>query len=133
MPVSPEEDVYAVDVAAVQSDRVSGLGSGVLETEEVVGHLWRAGHLTGAVQTKDQQIHHQAVVLHDERSKLQTSDDAVRVGVIHVLEDRRLFTSTTDNDAFLFNIKRRTYFVVDDHVVLGRHVISDVVVNNKAQ
>lgn len=93
--VSPEEDVYAVDVTAVQSDWVSRLRCGVLETEEVVGHLRGARHLTGTVQAEDQQVHHQAVVLHNERSKLQASDDAVRVGVVHVLEEMNVFTSWT--------------------------------------
>lgn len=88
-PVSPEEDVYAVDVAAVQADGVGALRSRVLEAEEVVGHLGRAGHLAGTVQAQHQQVHHQPVVLHDERGKLQPSDDAVRVGVVHVLEENK--------------------------------------------
>lgn len=62
----PEEDVDAVDVTAVQSDWVGALRGCVLETEEVIGHLRRASHLTGTVQTQDQQVHHQAVVLHNE-------------------------------------------------------------------
>lgn len=62
----PEEDVDAVDVATVQSDRVSALCGRVLETEEVVGHLRWAGHLAGTVQAQDQQVHHQAVVLDNE-------------------------------------------------------------------
>lgn len=62
----PEEDVDAVDVAAVQSDWVGALCGCVLETEEVVGHLRRAGHLAGTVQAQHQQVHHQAVVLHNE-------------------------------------------------------------------
>lgn len=33
----------------------------------------------------------------------------------------------------LAKIKECTYLVVDDNVVLGRHVISNVVVNNKTQ
>ena len=87
--VSPEEDVYAVDVTTVEADGMSALCGRVLEAEEVIGHLGRAGHLTGPVQAEHQQVHHQAVVLHDERGKLQPSDDAVRVGVIHVLEENK--------------------------------------------
>lgn len=33
----------------------------------------------------------------------------------------------------LAKIKECTYLVVDDNVVFGRHVISNVVVNNKTQ
>lgn len=83
----PEEDMDAVDVSAVQADRVGSLSGNVLEAQEVIGHLWRAGHLTGAVQPQHQQIHHQAVVLNNEGGKLQPSNDAVRVCVVHVLED----------------------------------------------
>lgn len=85
----PEENVDPVDVTAVQSDWVGAFCGSVLETEEVIGHLRWAGHLTGTVQAKHQQIHHQAVVLHDERGKLETPDDAVRVGVVHVLREWR--------------------------------------------
>lgn len=78
----------AVDVAAVQSDWVSALRGSVLKTEEVVGHLRGTSHLTGTVQAENQEVHHQTVVLHDERGKLETPDDAVRVGVVHVLCER---------------------------------------------
>lgn len=62
----PEEDVDAVDVAAVQSDWVGALSGCVLETEEIIGHLRWASHLAGTVQAEHQQVHHQAVVLYDE-------------------------------------------------------------------
>lgn len=81
----PEEDVDAVNVAAVQSDRVSALCGRVLETEEVVGHLRWAGHLAGTVQAQDQQVHHQAVVLDNERGELEPPDDTIGVGVVHIL------------------------------------------------
>lgn len=84
--ISPEEDVDAVNVTAVQPDWVGTLCGRVLETEEVVGHLRRAGHLTGTVQAQHQQVHHQAVVLHNERGKLEPPDYAVGVGVVHILE-----------------------------------------------
>lgn len=87
--VPPEEDVDAVDVAAVQSDWVGTLCGCVLETEEIVGHLRWAGHLTGTVQTQHQQVHHQAVVLYNERGKLEPPDDAVGVGVVHILDGQK--------------------------------------------
>ena len=56
-----------------------------LEGEEVVGDLGRPCHLTGSVQAQHQEVEDQAVELHDEGGKLQATDDAVRVGVVHVL------------------------------------------------
>lgn len=76
----------AVDVSAVQANGVGTLCSTVLEAEEIVGHLWRSSHLAGTVKTQNEQVHHQAIVLHNEGGKLQAPDDAVRVGVVHVLE-----------------------------------------------
>lgn len=57
----------------------------VLKREEIVGHLRRPSHFTGPLKAQDKQVKHQAVVLDNERGKLQATDDAVRVGVIHVL------------------------------------------------
>lgn len=76
----------AVDVSTVQADGVSTLCSTVLEAEEIIGHLWRSSHFTGTVETQNEQVHHQPIVLHNEGGKLQASDDAVGVGVVHVLK-----------------------------------------------
>lgn len=81
----PEEDVDAVDVAAVEPDGVGALRGDVLEAQEVVGHLGGSRHLAGAVQPQDQQVHHQPIVLHNEGGELQPPDYPVRVGVVHVL------------------------------------------------
>ena len=81
----------AVDVAAVQPDWVGAFCGCILETEEIIGHLGWAGHLAGTVQAQHQQVHHQAIVLYNERRKLEAPDDAVGVGVVHILlqtEDR---------------------------------------------
>ena len=75
----------AVHVARVESDGVAGLSLHVLVGEEVVGHLRGPSHLAGSLQPQHQQIQHQPVVLHDEGGKLQASDNAIRVGVVHVL------------------------------------------------
>ena len=56
-----------------------------LETEEIVWHLWRAGHLGGSIQAQHQQVIHQSVVLYDERGELKTAHNSVAVGVVHVL------------------------------------------------
>ena len=47
----------------------------VLETQEIIWHLGRSRHLRGSVQTKDKQVHDQAVVLDNEGGELQTSND----------------------------------------------------------
>ena len=79
-----------------------------LVLEKVIWHLRRPSHLTSSLQPEHQEVQHEAVVLDDERGKLQTSDDAVRVGVVHVL-------------------------VVYDHVVLGSHVVGYVVFHDQTQ
>ena len=91
-----------------ESDGMGDLGVDVLKGEEVVGHLWRSGHLGGPVEAEDEEVDDEAVVLDDKGGELEAANDAVRVGVVHVL-------------------------VVDDHVVLGRHVVGNVVVDDEAQ
>ena len=98
----------SVHVSGVEPDGVGHLRVHVLEAEKIVGHLRRSRHLGGPVEAEDQQVHDEAVVLDDEGGKLEAADNAVAVGVIHVL-------------------------VVDDHVVLGRHVVGNVVVHNQPE
>ena len=43
----PEEHVHFVNVSRVQPYGVTDLGVHVLEGQEVIGHLRRAGHLAG--------------------------------------------------------------------------------------
>jgi len=62
----PEEHVEAVDVARVQSDRMRNFRSHVLERQEIVRHLRRSSHLTGSLETEDQKVEDEAVVLDDE-------------------------------------------------------------------
>mmetsp|Transcript_3491 Transcript_3491/g.11579 ORF Transcript_3491/g.11579 Transcript_3491/m.11579 type:complete len:907 (-) Transcript_3491:778-3498(-) len=103
-----QQDVQPVDVPAVEPDRVARLGGGVAELQKVVWHGWRARELRGAREPEHEQVKHQPVELHDEGGKLQAAQDAVRVGVVHVLEGE-----------------------VD--VVLGGHVVGDVVVEHQPQ
>ena len=70
--------------ATMQGD--SPQASPDLVGEEVIRHLWWSGHLTGALQTEDQQVQHQPVVLDNEGGKLEPADHSIRVGVVHVLE-----------------------------------------------
>lgn len=103
-----EQDVNAVDVSHVEPNRMRALDLDVLIGEEVVGQLWRSGHLARASQTEYEQVEHEPVVLHDERGELQTAYDTVRVRVVHV-------------------------FVVDHNVVLRCHVVGDVVVHDETK
>ena len=41
-----KHDVNSIDVARVESDRVTRFGSSIAELKEVVGHLRRSRHLT---------------------------------------------------------------------------------------
>lgn len=59
----PKHDVNAVNVARVQTDGMASLGRRVAELEEVVGHLGRAGHLAGALETEDEDVEDETVVL----------------------------------------------------------------------
>ena len=80
----------------------------VLETQKVVGHLGGSSHLRGPIKAEHQQVHDQPVVLDDKGGELQAANDAVAVGVVHIL-------------------------VVDDDVVFGGHVVGNVVVDNQSQ
>ena len=62
----PEHDVNSVDVARVEADRVASLGGRVAELEEVVGDLRRTGHLACALETEDQDVEDETVVLRGE-------------------------------------------------------------------
>lgn len=75
-----------INVTAVEADWMGALCSTVLKAEEIIGHLWGASHFTGTMQTQDEQVHHEPIILHNEGSKLQASDNAVRIGVVHVLQ-----------------------------------------------
>ena len=74
-----------VNVAAVQPDGVPRLGRNIREREELIRPLRRPRELRGTGEPKHEQVEHQAVVLHDEAGELQAADEAVRVGVRHVL------------------------------------------------
>lgn len=103
-----EENVDPVDIAAEQTNWMTDFGWSVLEGQEVVGHLRWTCHFTRSLQAQNQEIQHQSVVLRDERRKLQSANDSVAVRVVHVL-------------------------VVDDNVILGCHVVSNVVVHDETE
>ena len=97
-----------IHISRVEPDRMRDLCINVLETQEIVRHLRRAGHLRRTVQSQHQQVHHKSIVLDDEGGELQSTDYSVTVGVVHIL-------------------------VVHHHIVLRRHVIGNVVIHNKPE
>mmetsp|Transcript_30637 Transcript_30637/g.99608 ORF Transcript_30637/g.99608 Transcript_30637/m.99608 type:complete len:435 (-) Transcript_30637:2259-3563(-) len=103
-----EDDVQLVDVAAVEANRMPRLHRSVPERDELVRALRRPRNLRGAREPEHEEVEHEAVVLDDEAGELEAGDEAVRVCVAHIL-------------------------VRNDNVVLRRHVIRDVVVDDEAQ
>lgn len=83
--VSPEEDVNTVNVSAEEANGMGHLSGNVLEAKEVIWHLGRPSHFTGTVQTQHQQVHHKPIILDNEGSKLQPTNNPIGVCVIHVL------------------------------------------------
>ncbi len=84
------------------------LDASISEAQEVIGYLRRASDLCGTCETQHEQVQHQAIVLHDKGSKLQTPDQPIGVRVSHVL-------------------------VGNHNVVLGCDVVSNVVVQHQPQ
>jgi hypothetical protein len=81
----PEQDVDPIDVSRVETDGVSCLGRRIPELEEVVGHLRRSGHLARTLESEDEDVEDETVVLEDEGRELKSSDHSEGVDVRHVL------------------------------------------------
>lgn len=75
---------------------------------KATAHLWGPGNLGGARETQHEQVQHETVVLDNEGRELEAADEAIGVGVRHIL-------------------------VGNHHIVLGRHVVRDVVVQDQTQ
>mmetsp|Transcript_100146 Transcript_100146/g.251032 ORF Transcript_100146/g.251032 Transcript_100146/m.251032 type:complete len:367 (+) Transcript_100146:3702-4802(+) len=98
----------SIQVSAVQPDGMSQLRIDILESQEFVRKLRRPRHLRGPSEAKLQEVQYKAIILEHKRTKLQTLDEAIRVCVVHVL-------------------------VIDHDVVLGGHVVGNIVVHNQPQ
>mmetsp|Transcript_70723 Transcript_70723/g.165865 ORF Transcript_70723/g.165865 Transcript_70723/m.165865 type:complete len:432 (+) Transcript_70723:3649-4944(+) len=103
-----EDHDEAVQVAAIQPDRMPQLSVHVLEGQELIGQLGWSSDLRGPGQAQHQEVQHHAVVLEHKGAELQTLDEAIGVCVVHVL-------------------------VIDHNVVLRSHVVRNVVINDKAE
>mmetsp|Transcript_15454 Transcript_15454/g.29757 ORF Transcript_15454/g.29757 Transcript_15454/m.29757 type:complete len:203 (-) Transcript_15454:2932-3540(-) len=103
-----QQHVQLVHVPAVQANRMPHLRLDITERDKLVRALRGSCEFGRTGQAKHQQVQHHTVVLRDEAGKLQAAQQAVRVGVRHVL-------------------------VRNHHVVLRCHVVGNVVINNQAQ
>ena len=79
-----EEDVNPVDVARVQPDRVGSLGSRVTVLQEVVGLLGWTSHFTRSLETENEKIQNETVVLEDESRELETTNHTISIGMSHI-------------------------------------------------
>jgi hypothetical protein len=70
--------------------------------------LGGAGELAGAVQAENEQVEDQAVELEDEAGELQSLDNPVIIGVVHILE-------------------------INNHVILRRHILGYIMIHNQPQ
>ncbi len=104
----PEQNMNPVHVARIQSDRVRRLSVHILKLQKIVRKLWWPGHLRCSVQAQYQQVQDQPIILHNKRGKLQAPYNTIRIRVVHVL-------------------------VIDDDIILGAHVVGDVMVHNESQ
>ena len=68
----------------------------------------RPSYLVGSVETDDQDINDETIELEDERCELQSHEQTIIVGMVHILE-------------------------VDHYVILCGHVISYIVVHYQPQ
>jgi len=80
-----EQDMEFVDIARVKADRMADFGGRIAVLEEIVGHLRGTGLFAGSLEAEDEEIHDETIVLENERGKLQSADETVRVRVGHVL------------------------------------------------
>lgn len=103
-----EKHPHLVNVTRVQTNGMRRLCLHVREREILILLTWRTSKLAGSVETEDEEIADEAIVLHDKGRELETANEAVGVGVRHI-------------------------FVTDDDVVLCRDVVGDVVIDDESK
>lgn len=91
--------VNLVDIAHVKAYRVAYFSFHVLETHKLVWLIYWTCKLKSPLLSKHTQVKHQSIVLEHKARELESSNEAIRVGVTHVL-------------------------VRHNNVVLRRHVVS---------
>ena len=90
--------VEFVDIAGLVKGASKGEGLGnkflanIRETDAVVQVVRcfedeNIHHVEGSVEAQEKDVDHEAVVLHDKPSELESSDYSIGVGVVHILVD----------------------------------------------
>jgi hypothetical protein len=87
---------------------MSSFGVKVLEGHELIRVMNWTSKFRCTLKSEDEKIEYKAVVLENERSELESSDETVRVRVRHV-------------------------FVAYNYVTFGRHIIGKVVVDYQSE
>lgn len=103
-----EQHVDAINVTRVETNWVTNLSWGVAELKEVVGRLGRTGHFAGSLESENEDVENETVVLEDETGELESSNHSESVDVGHVL--------VSEND-----------------VVLARAVIREIVIHDETE
>jgi hypothetical protein len=75
----------SVNIARVQTNRMSCLCSCISVLEEIVWLCWWTGHFACTVKTENEEIQNETVVLEDETGELKTSNQTISINVGHVL------------------------------------------------
>mmetsp|Transcript_46 Transcript_46/g.74 ORF Transcript_46/g.74 Transcript_46/m.74 type:complete len:259 (-) Transcript_46:3765-4541(-) len=103
-----EQHVNLVHVTSVKTNGMADFCFHISKSQVFIRTLRCAGQFTCTSESKDEQVKNEPIILHNERRELKATNQPIRVCVHHVL-------------------------VADGHIVLGRHVVSNVVINNQTQ
>lgn len=103
-----EENIKMIDIPEIDSNGMSGLNFDRLEYHELIFISSRSCNLVSSIETHDKNIDDESIELEDERSELQTHKQSIIVSMIHV-------------------------FKVDNHVILSRHVVSNVMIDYQSK
>ena len=106
--VKLKDHEYTVDVAHVKSNWVPDFSLDVLVIHELIWLTDRPGKLERTLLSKNTQVQDKTIVLEYKACELEAPDETIRVRVAHVL-------------------------VRNDHVVLGRHVVGQIVIHDQPQ
>ena len=103
-----EQNIEVINISQVESDRMLNFQLNTLINHELIFIEWRPCHLISSIEPHDQQINDQPIKLEDKRCKLQPHDHTKEVCMIHIFE-------------------------IDNHIVLGCHIVCNVVIHNQPQ
>src|SRR5450631_1942776 len=79
-----ENDENLVDISRVKSNRMSCFSCNILKSQKIIRHLRWPSNFTGAMETKNEEIQDQSIVLGNEARKLKSANNSISIGVIHI-------------------------------------------------